>query len=207
MRRSASSNNSGQWNFPGGTIEANETPIVAAYKELSEECGINRLKLHERCHVHNSLGSFFYFEALYLNNKIILNEESDRYKWVTYDELKKYKLHKSIKAYYGMLDVPSVEVSYDYVGSGIERTTIMSDPSTFINYLFTGKELKVTAYGGKNLTLLFEYMAKFIKSKRNPNLYVTNALLPEKKRQFLLKWNKFCKKSKLNSNFTMKEMT
>jgi 8-oxo-dGTP pyrophosphatase MutT (NUDIX family) len=39
LRRSGAGDHAGEWCFPGGTLEGDETALEAALRELNEECG------------------------------------------------------------------------------------------------------------------------------------------------------------------------
>jgi ADP-ribose pyrophosphatase YjhB (NUDIX family) len=206
LRRSKESNNPGLWNFPGGTVEPSEQPITTAYKELFEEVGVKSIRLTEVNLIRNELGEFYYFVGIF-KGKLKLNQESDAFKWVTYDDLKRYQLHKSIKTYYNTDNLPGISVVYNHVGGGVENITISDviHPSNFVTVLYTGNSLKVNAVGGSNLNIVFKYMVYLMKFHKISNLYILNSVLPNKKQQFLSKWKAFCKKKQLNRNFNVKE--
>lgn len=81
------------WNFPGGSVEPNETIETAAVRELEEEAGI---KVSE--------DSISYFQAISLEKMVIhyfitneysgdvsINWESSDYMWVPLDKINKLK--------------------------------------------------------------------------------------------------------------------
>ena len=100
IKRSQSVNNPGQWGFPGGsTRKKMHKAKKLAKKEALEEVGIKVkgisliLKVPLRIKKH-----FFY---VYYTKKgktpIVLNYESDKYKWVKINDLHKHKnLHKPV---------------------------------------------------------------------------------------------------------------
>ena len=90
------------WGFPGGHIEAHESPLDCAWRELHEELGPRN-----QVHLIKTAGPFYdehwggRFEAhlfLYdwLSGTIELDHEHVAYQWVTLDQLDQYTLMPNI---------------------------------------------------------------------------------------------------------------
>ncbi|MFH0835744.1 MAG: NUDIX domain-containing protein [Candidatus Micrarchaeota archaeon] len=94
-----------KWLFPGGHVDANETPDQAVLREVKEECGldfkfsqystINDTELRHavpfHANVHN-VGDHDHYCAYYLGTvddpEVTKNKESTDLKWFTLDEVK-----------------------------------------------------------------------------------------------------------------------
>lgn len=90
LKRSKSSNNPGQWNFPGGTVEKKDSAKQTIVKEISEEVGIKikkkDVKFLDQFHMKNKIVVFF-TTSFKKKPNINLNEESSRFKWVRWNDL------------------------------------------------------------------------------------------------------------------------
>jgi mutator protein MutT len=92
LQRSTTSRGAGFWNFPGGSVEDDETEDLASVRELKEEADLDvnvedieflgtletsRLRIH------------FFITEVY-SGTVTINKESDDFKWITMEELKDY---------------------------------------------------------------------------------------------------------------------
>jgi 8-oxo-dGTP pyrophosphatase MutT (NUDIX family) len=98
--RSYLCNNAGQWNFFGGKIEPNETPEVAAIRELKEEASIE-IGLNNITHIKSvehqgrSLNYYYYSTTKEIEPKI--DSSHIRWGWLSLKVIKELDLHKSVK--------------------------------------------------------------------------------------------------------------
>lgn len=87
-----------KWNLPGGRVELNETPIQAAYREMSEETGINLGHLIYIWEYKDSDITHYLFEssAALPGEPKASNEISDC-RWFTIKELRKRNVNGAVK--------------------------------------------------------------------------------------------------------------
>ncbi len=95
-RRSATNDyKPGVWDFPGGKVEAGETPEAGLRREIKEETGLD-VNVGRIDHVFANLTELpqmqyflLLYECVFKGGDIILNpEEHDEYRWVTIEELR-----------------------------------------------------------------------------------------------------------------------
>ena len=97
FRRGPQVRNPGEWEFPGGKIEANESPETALSREIQEELGI-------QLRILSSLGEEFFtisdrrfslrvFRCHWISGEIQLTEH-DQFQWVRPQELDLQQLSK-----------------------------------------------------------------------------------------------------------------
>ena len=99
----------GLWEFPGGKVEAHETPEVALLRELEEELGINTWEscLAPLTFASHTYETFHLVMPLFVCRKwkgIPHPRENQKLKWVTKQEL---RLHSMPEA-----DIPLVPILY-----------------------------------------------------------------------------------------------
>lgn len=94
-KRMANKSMGGFWEFPGGKIEPGETPEESIVRELQEEMNIS-IKVEK--YVGESIYDYgniviclLGYLASIKNGDIILKEH-DEYKWLTLEEISKFKL-------------------------------------------------------------------------------------------------------------------
>jgi 8-oxo-dGTP diphosphatase len=98
----------GMWEFPGGKVQADETPEIALIRELDEELGIS---VHESCLAPFTFASYAYPEfhllmPLYVCRKwsgIVTSREGQRLKWVRPAQLSDYPMPPADKPLVAML--------------------------------------------------------------------------------------------------------
>jgi len=87
------SSKTGWWVFPKGHVEKNEDLKTAAHREIGEEIGLKKLKIHERYHeiinFVNQKGNekevhHWLFETY--DKKIRLSKEHTEHKWLEFKE-------------------------------------------------------------------------------------------------------------------------
>ncbi|MUT65720.1 8-oxo-dGTP diphosphatase MutT [Paenibacillus sp. NEAU-GSW1] len=89
-RRAEGKSQAGLWEFPGGKLEAGESPEMCLKRELLEEMGIT-IEPCERFGVNeHDYGSvkirLIAYKATYVSGEIVLVDH-DAYRWVSKDEL------------------------------------------------------------------------------------------------------------------------
>lgn len=85
----------GVWEFPGGKIEENESPLEAAVRETREETGLNveivkNFSVHKVYFFENEK-IIYYFLARPKTKKVKLSYEHDKFKWLSKNEILKIK--------------------------------------------------------------------------------------------------------------------
>ncbi len=94
-RRAPKENFAGGWEFPGGKIEANETPQECLARELKEELNISvsagRL-CTEVTHVYGNMNiNLIAYYCTIIDGKIQISVH-DKYRWIIINDLFKYDL-------------------------------------------------------------------------------------------------------------------
>jgi 8-oxo-dGTP diphosphatase len=103
-RRKADDRQADKWEFPGGTLEAEETPQGCLKREMQEEFGITVAVgrfLGESVHHYDHGGiRLMAYQARWESGKIVLNDHAD-YLWVSPAQLAEYD--------FAPADIPFVE--------------------------------------------------------------------------------------------------
>lgn len=102
----------GLWEFPGGKVEADETPEVALIRELEEELGINTWQscLAPLTFASHSYDSFHLLMPLFACRKwegTPQSKEDQALKWVRPNDLKSYPMPAA--------DVPLIPILRDWL--------------------------------------------------------------------------------------------
>ena len=103
----------GLWEFPGGKIEAGETPEIALIRELKEEIDVT---VEEACLAPLTFASHKYADfhllmPLYICRKwsgIVSPQEGQNVKWVALRDLRKYDMPPA--------DIPLISMIEDVLG-------------------------------------------------------------------------------------------
>ena len=104
----------GRPDLPKGKIEKNETPKIAAIREVTEECGISDLQIVKEIessyHIYNQnnkrfLKKTFWYKMKYVGNEQLIpqtEEDISSVEWCNSEKLKEYKqlTYKSLKEYF-----------------------------------------------------------------------------------------------------------
>lgn len=86
----------GEWDIPGGTVEAGEVMEESLRREVLEESGL-QVEIKKCLNIFTNLGSLperQYFQVTYfcsyVRGEVMLNpEEHDEYQWLSVDEVRK----------------------------------------------------------------------------------------------------------------------
>lgn len=88
----------GLWEFPGGKIEANESPTDACFREMKEKVGLKIKQIDFVGNIKHVYSHFkirvAIFRCLEFSGKIRLNEHKN-FRWVTWDEIDQFPMHKA----------------------------------------------------------------------------------------------------------------
>lgn len=210
LKRGKSANNGGQWNFPGGTVEPKELPLLTAHRELKEEAGIIA-KLYEVCAIHTDEGIFYYYAGVVRNGTVKINEESSAFKWVNLSDLidKKLSFHKSISKFFNLPNERSIKVISSPIGaSGLEEITLSDhrrNKKSFISFIYGETNITITALNTP-IDKFFPLLAAYMSVIKKPNLIVSPTVLKEQKQEFLESWAKFVRTKGKNLNLPVKEV-
>ena len=103
-KRKADDRQANKWEFPGGTVEKNETPQACLKREMQEEFGINisvgTILGESIYHYDHGSIKLMAYRAYWESGKIVLNDHAD-YRWVSAKQLVEYD--------FAPADIPFVE--------------------------------------------------------------------------------------------------
>ena len=103
-KRKADDWQANKWEFPGGTVERNETPQACLKREIQEEFGINvsvgRILGESIYHYDHGSIKLLAYRVHWKSGKIALNDHAD-YRWVSAKQLVEYD--------FAPADIPFVE--------------------------------------------------------------------------------------------------
>ena len=103
-KRKADDRQANKWEFPGGTVEQNETPQACLKREIQEEFGINvsvgRILGESIYHYDHGSIKLLAYRVHWKSGKIALNDHAD-YRWVSAKQLVEYD--------FAPADIPFVE--------------------------------------------------------------------------------------------------
>jgi len=102
LKRSQENSSSGQWTFPGGKIEGNESEREAVLRELKEETGLKGeiMDAGETYIGEGELGywKIYPFHVKVESKKVELDYEHSSFKWLSLEELKDHDTMGRLKA-------------------------------------------------------------------------------------------------------------
>lgn len=92
-KRKADDHQAGKWEFPGGTVEQNETPQACLKREMKEEFGIG-ISVEEYIgesiyHYEHEAIQLLAYRAHWNSGELVLNDHAD-YRWVPAKQLAEY---------------------------------------------------------------------------------------------------------------------
>jgi 8-oxo-dGTP diphosphatase len=103
-KRKADDRQANKWEFPGGTLEQNETPQACLKREMQEEFGINvsvgRIFGESIYHYNHGSIKLLAYRAHWESGQIALKDHAD-YRWVSSRQLAEYD--------FAPADIPFVE--------------------------------------------------------------------------------------------------
>lgn len=91
LKRGPNSSGSGLWNFPGGSVEKDEEPELAAVRETKEETGleVGTNEIEYLCDKDTKYLNVDIYITDKFSGEVKINSESSEYKWATLEELSK----------------------------------------------------------------------------------------------------------------------
>ena len=103
-----------KWNLPGGRVEANETPLQAALREMSEETGLEFDELAFVSEFTEDKVIHFLFEAPQpLSKKPRPCNEIDDCRWFSAKDVTKRKVRGQIRSLLKQREAHKPELSYN----------------------------------------------------------------------------------------------
>jgi 8-oxo-dGTP diphosphatase len=94
----------GYWDFPGGGLEENESPLEGIKREILEETSLvmEPIEVIWRCQlmVNQIETQYWIYSVKFVSGDVVLSHEHTEFKWVTKKELLKLKVQPYIEKYF-----------------------------------------------------------------------------------------------------------
>lgn len=94
------------WDFAGGKHDLNETSVDSVIRETKEETSfdIKPGEIEKELEYHDEKFDliFYFFNIKSYSGNLKLSTDHIEYLWLSKEEIKKYKLHPSVKLYFNL---------------------------------------------------------------------------------------------------------
>jgi 8-oxo-dGTP pyrophosphatase MutT (NUDIX family) len=154
----------GYWGLPGGKIEGDETPEIAAIREAIEETGFNAGTLDgELCrYVFTGVDFTTFVKDVEDEFRCKLNDEHTSYGWFSADEAQSINLHPGVELALRRPKMDEMEISRAMAHEGLSSPQRVENATFYV--------MRATGTGFSHRPALDEYVY------RDPSVWLTPAL-------------------------------
>jgi 8-oxo-dGTP pyrophosphatase MutT (NUDIX family) len=165
LLRSDEGDMGGYWGLPGGRIEGNETPEIAAIREAIEETGFNAGTLDgELCrYVFNGVDFTTFVKEVDDEFRCKLNDEHTSYGWFSADEAQSINLHPGVELALRRPKMDEMEISRAMAHEGLSSPQRVENATFYV--------MRATGTGFSHRPSLDEYVY------RDPSVWLTPSLV------------------------------